>query len=209
MQIMANIMAEREACQVLCTDYEPWYHGTDAPEAPQKVLDRMSDNGVLEKISIAPKSLYIGAIGCCMCVRRDFYHAIKQYWFDGWAQDDRMWKLAQCADGCYLLHRNLIKHRLHGNNTSTYGKYHTVEKRVKLFEHMLQANMQMKDMLKEHGASAKQVNIITKHIEMMERRIHLLKNRKLLQSVILLGYLQYYQNLKSYLMEMYLVIKGK
>lgn len=208
-QIMADIMEGHKDCQVLCTDYVPWFYGDNAQDAPKKVLDKMPDNGVLEKIAIAPKSLYIGAIGCCMCVRKEFYHVIKKYWFDGWAQDDRMWKLAQCADGCYILHKNLIKHRLHGNNTSTYGKYHTVEKRVKLFEHMLHADEKMKEMLEDKEARQKEVRIVTKHIDMMASRISLLQNRKLIKSVRLLGYLRYYQNLKSYLVEVYMVIKGK
>lgn len=208
-QIMADIMAEHEDCQVLCTDYVPWFYGENAQEAPKKVLDKMPDNGVLEKNSIAPKSLYIGAIGCCMCVRREFYQDIKKYWFDGWAQDDRMWKLAQCADGCYILHKNLIKHRLHGNNTSTYGKYHTVEKRVKLFEHMLHANEKMKEMLEDKEARQKEVRIVEKHIHMMKNRISLLRDRKILKSVKLLGYLGFYQNLKSYLVEIYLVVVNR
>lgn len=206
-QIMADIMAEHEDCQVLCTDYVPWFYGENAQDAPKKVLDKMPDNGVLEKVSIAPKSLYIGAIGCCMCVRREFYHDIKKYWFDGWAQDDRMWKLAQCADGCYILHKNLIKHRLHGNNTSTYGKYHTVEKRVKLFEHMLLANMIMEKMLSDNCADQTELKIIQKHIKMMKNRIELLSNKRLMKCVPLMAYLRYYQEIKSYLVEIYLTLK--
>jgi len=76
--------------------------------------------------------VYIGAIGCAMCVRRDFYLSIQKYWFDGWAQDDRMWKLSQCANGCVMLHSKLIRHRIHSNNTSTYGKYHSIDKRANL-----------------------------------------------------------------------------
>lgn len=208
-QIMTDIMEGHKDCQVLCTDYVPWFYGDNAQDAPKKVLDKMPDNGVLEKIAITPKSLYIGAIGCCMCVRREFYHSIKKYWFDGWAQDDRMWKLAQCADGCYILHKNLIKHRLHGNNTSTYGKYHTVEKRVKLFEHMLHANEKMKEMLEDKEARQKEVRIVEKHIHMMKNRISLLRDRKILKSVKLLGYLGFYQNLKSYLVEIYLVVVNR
>lgn len=208
-QIMADIMTKHEGCQVLCTDYVPWYDGENAQQAPKKVLDKMPDNGVLEKVTLSPKSLYIGAIGCCMCVRREFYHAIKKYWFDGWAQDDRMWKLSQCMDGCYILHNNLIKHRLHGNNTSTYGKYHTIEKRVKLFQQMLHANENMKDMLEDKGAFQKNIQIVTKHIDMMKDRISLLQDRKILKSIKLLGYWSFYQNIKSYFVEIYMVIKKK
>ena len=206
-QIMVDIMTAHEDCRVLCTDYEPFYDGADAPAAPAKVLEKMPDNGMLEKISLAPKSVYIGALGCCMCVRRDFYQAIRKYWFDGWAQDDRMWRLSQCADGCYLLHSNLIQHRIHGNNTSTYGKYHTVEKRLKLFRHMQSANLEMKKMLEEYGADGSAVTVMDKHIGMMNHRITMLESGNILRSIPLVGYLKYYQELKSFLVEMYIIIK--
>ena len=103
----------------------------------------MPNNGILEFIKLKRKSVYIGALGCCMCVRKEFYHDVKEYRFSGWAQDDRMWKMAQCAHGCLILHSNLVKHRIHGNNTATYGKYHTVDRRVSLFADMIKAERQM------------------------------------------------------------------
>lgn len=205
--IMTGIMEERLDCKVLCTDYDILYDGATESAASAKAKEKMPNNGVLEKVTLAPKSVYIGALGCCMCVRRDFYHEIKKYWFDGWAQDDRMWRLSQCADGCYILHSDLIQHRVHGNNTATYGKYHTREKRVKLFEAMLNANCMMKDMLEDRRAAAGQIQMMEDHIAMMTKRVALIKDRKVLQSVGLVRYLKYYQNLKSYLVEMYIAMK--
>ena len=204
---MTKIMEQHTDCKVLCTDYEPMYDGTEPPKATRKVLKRMPNNQLLEKVVLTPKSIYIGALGCCMCVRREFYHQIKKYWFDGWAQDDRMWRLAQCAQGCYILHSNLIKHRIHGNNTSTYGKYHTVEKRVKLFTAMLNANMEMNKMLEDNGAKEEEKAIIVKHIEMMRYRITLLKNKQPALIIPLLRYLKYYQNIKSGMVDILVAIR--
>ncbi len=206
-QIMTDIMENHMDCQVLCTDYTPHYVGENAPTAPKKVLNKMPDNGDLEKISLTPKSIYIGAIGCCMCVRREFYENIREYWFDGWAQDDRMWKLAQCADGCYILHTNLIQHRLHANNTSTYGKYHTVEKRVKLFHHMLSAGQMMRRMLGDAGADGRKLKQMEIHNLMLQKRIELLEKRKILRTFGMVKYLGYYQEPKSLLVEAYLALK--
>lgn len=207
-QKMTEIMESHSDCMVLCTDYEPFYTGEKTPRAPQKVLDRMPNNSVLEKITLKPKSVYIGALGCCMCVRRDFYHAIKEYWFDDWAQDDRMWRLAQCADGCYILHCNLLKHRIHDNNTSTYGKYHTIEKRVQLFDAMLNADIVMEKMLSDNHADRGKRTIMKRHIQMMKRRIDLLSSRRIIKSIPLLAFLKYYQEVKSYFVEIYLVLKN-
>ena len=169
----------------------------------------MPNNGVLEFIKLKRKSVYIGALGCCMCVRKEFYHDIKEYRFNGWAQDDRMWKMAQCVHGCLLLHSNLVKHRIHGNNTATYGKYHTVDRRVSLFTDMIKAEKQMQNYLEDNKAEKKEISIIKKHILMMEKRISLIKDRKFLKSISLIRYLPYYERTKSYLVEIYIAIKGK
>lgn len=206
-EIMTKIMYEHPECKVLCSDYIPWYTGENAPQAPKSVMDRMPDNGVLEEVKLKKKSVYIGALGCCMCVRREFYKNISSYRYNGWAQDDRMWKMAQCAHGCMILHNNLIKHRIHDNNTSTYGKYHTKAKRIKLFTEMLEAEKQMLKYLTDNKAEKKEINLVSKHISMMEKRISLLKDRKLLKAFSLVRYLPYYEKTKSYLVDIYIALK--
>ena len=206
-EIMSAIMEEKGDCQVLCSDYLPYYDGMEETNASKKALKKMPDTGKLEKVSLSNRSIYIGAIGCCMCVRKDFYHNISSYWFDNWAQDDRMWRLSQCVDGCYVLHSRLIKHRLHTNNTSTYGKYHTIEKRVQLFNNMQNANKVMRKMITDNGSNKKKKSILDKHILMMAHRIEMLKKRNLFKVVPLLMYFPYYQEIKSFLVEIYMVIK--
>ena len=206
-EIMTKIMDEHPECKVLCSDYIPWYTGENAPQAPKSVMDRMPDNGVLEEVKLKKKSVYIGALGCCMCVRREFYKNISSYRYNGWAQDDRMWKMAQCAHGCMILHNNLIKHRIHDNNTSTYGKYHTKAKRIKLFTEMQEAEKQMLKYLTDNKAEKKEINLVSKHISMMEKRISLLKDRKLLKAFSLVRYLPYYEKTKSYLVDIYIALK--
>ena len=208
-KIMMDLMEQHPECVVLCSDYYPWYDGENAPKAPKSVLERMPDNGVLENVKLAKRSVYIGALGCCMCVRRSFYSDISKYRFKGWAQDDRMWKMAQCAGGCLILHRNLINHRIHGSNTSTYGKYHTIDRRVKLFSEMLEAEKQMLAYLKDNGGTDAEKRLIEKHMNMMEKRIMLMRYRKIKNAIALIGYLPYYERKKSYLVELFMAIKGK
>lgn len=208
-RIMMEIMEKRPDIQVLCTDYHPWYDSADAPKAPKSITDRMPDNGKLEDISISKRSVYIGALGCCMCVRRDFYLDIRRYWFDGWAQDDRLWKMGQCAHGCAILHRNFVNHRIHGNNTATYGKYHTIERRAKLFTEMREADEQMLRYLEEHEGDVNEKRILRAHVKMMESRILLLSKRKIFKLIPLLRYLSYYERKKSFLVEAFMAVCGK
>lgn len=208
-QIMLDKMDEYTDCKLLCSDYEPFVTGEQAPVPPKSVLKRMPNNGSIEKIQLSKKNIYIGALGCCMCMRKEFREWMQPYWFPGWAQDDRCWKLAQCADGCYLLHLNLVKHRLHGNNTATFGKYHTIDKRVKLFQHMSNAAEQMIVCAEKNKISYKQQKILKKHYEMMLLRKELIRKGKFINSFKLLKYTRFYQKKMSILVELLIVIKSK
>jgi len=200
---MEKIIQEHEDCAVLCSDYLPWESGDKTAKAPKSITDKMPDNGVLEKIKLTNRSLYIGAIGCCMCIRREFFQRIVKFWFDGWAQDDRMWRLAQSADGLYVLHSNLVWHRIHANNTSTYGNYHDRRKRARHFKEMLSACEQSEKAAEEWHRSIGDMKIFSSHSIMMSKRYEMLEQRKPLYAFGLIKYLKYYQNYRSYLVDLY------
>jgi glycosyltransferase involved in cell wall biosynthesis len=208
-ETMANIMEKHKDCKLLCTDYEPFITGKNAPEPPKSVLKKMPNDGSLKKVELEKKTVYIGALGCCMCARKEFLNEIEPYWFDKWAQDDRCWRLALCADGCYILHSNLMKHRIHDSNTATYGKYHSVEKRVKLFNDMKKADEEMLSMLEENGANEKTKKIMKKHIKMMELRIGLLSQKKFGNAIMLAKYMDCYQKKSSWGVEIVIALKNK
>ena len=44
-EIMSSIMKEKEDCQVLCSDYMPYYDGMERTNASKKALKKMPDNG--------------------------------------------------------------------------------------------------------------------------------------------------------------------
>ena len=201
-QIMEKILKEHEDCVVLCSDYFPWFFDAHTKEIPADAVKKM-DNGNLEKVELSNRSLCIGAIGCCMCIRRNFYEMIEQYWFDGWAQDDRMWRLAQCANGLYMFHSNLVWHRIHSKNTSTYGNYHNRIKRMNLFKNMFLACVQSEKAAEEFHASEEEKKILFAHTSMMKRRCEMLEERKPLYSLGLLKFLKYYQNYRSFLIDLY------
>ena len=203
LRIMEKIMQEHEDCVVLCSDYLPWEFGDRTPNVPKSVKEKMPDNGTLEKISLSNRSLYIGAIGCCMCIRSSFYKAVEHYWFDGWAQDDRMWRLAQCANGLYVLHSNLVWHRIHAGNTSTYGNYHDRKKRAAHFKQMLLACEQSEKAASEFNVSAGESKILASHCIMMNRRCEMLEKRNPAYALGLIKFLKYYQNYRSYLVDLY------
>ena len=202
--LMTEKMEQLHDCVLLCTDYEPWPYGPNAQPVPASAIKKMPNNGVLEKVTLTKKSIYIGALGCCMCVRKDFYDSITDYWFDKWGQDNRLWKLAQCVDGCYLWHKNLIRHRIHGKNAATFGKSHVVAKRLYVFENMYHSAEQMKKLVTDGKARS----MLDRHMRMLQLRIDLFSKRKLLNAIRVLPYLSYYERLRSYPLEILIALKN-
>lgn len=208
-QIMLETMDKYPECKLLCSDYEVFSVSDNAPTTPKNVLRQMPNDGSIEKIYLSKQNVYLRSLGCCMCMKKEFREWMRPYWFSGWAQDDRCWKLAQCAEGCYLLHLNLVKHRLHGNNTATFGKYHTMEKRIKLFRHMYAAAEQMVICAKNSTNSRRKQRDLQRHLKMMALRLEMLEDRKILNVAQLIFYMRYYQKKKSILVETYMVVKGR
>lgn len=202
---MLEVMDKHPECEVLCCDYEPFFMKR-GDKAPKAVLKGMRDDGEIEQVSFQSSNIYIGRLGCCMCITKNFRDSISKFWFDKWAQDDRCWRLALCDNGLFIYHKLLVKHRIHDKNTATYGNYHNLNKRVSLFEHMYKASKQMEDRLTD---KSKEWKIAHAHSQMMKYRIHLLQKRKLRKSLMALRYIAYYQKKSSFLLELYLIKKGK
>ena len=72
---------------------------------------------------------------------------------------------------------------------------------------MQNANKVMRKMITDNGSNKKKKSILDKHILMMAHRIEMLKKRNLFKVVPLLMYFPYYQEIKSFLVEIYMVIK--
>ena len=206
---MLAVLAAHPDCAVLSTDYEPFCGGEEALRVPARVCRRMPGDGGLERIDLTPKHIYIGAIGCCMAVRREFYEKASAYRFRGWAQDDFLWKLAQTEEGLYLWHVNLVRHRIHVSNTSTYGNYHDKKKRLAHFQTMRRAAIRMLARVKDRGGDpgGGKMTVLRRHIRMLELRIALMEEHRLLNAVLLLPFLGYYERPRAYLLELLLALR--
>ena len=69
---MTKVMEEHKNIMLLCSDFEPLVSSKDAPKLSQKVLNSMLDDGTLEEIVLNRKNIFIGSLGCVMCVRKTF-----------------------------------------------------------------------------------------------------------------------------------------
>lgn len=204
---MSSILIKNPQIQLLCSDFEPYISSENPPAVDKKTLKSMINSGELEHIKLNRKNIYLGRLGCVMCLRRSFRDKIKPYWFSGWAHDEYVWKLALCEDGCYIYHKPLILRRLHNHNVSM-KKIHEIDKRIQFLDYLLKSHRAAYEYAEQEKRSSRDLHMIQKNIRAAKLRVELLRNHKLVNSMKLLRYLGYFQYRRSIIMEPYLLIKN-
>lgn len=205
---MVDIMQKNPQIKTLCCDFEPFSSSDDAPSISADVLKRMNNSGKLEKIEMDRYNIFIRSLGCLMCMSREFINNAEKYWYSGWPHDEYVWKLAECYDGLYVIHSNLIKRRLHSNNVSM-RKFHDSKARIKHLEDLLLSHSATLKCAKDAKMPEKKIKLLERNIRSTELRIDLLKNRRLRNSFKLLRYTDCYYSRKSILVEPWMVVKKK
>lgn len=207
-QVMEAIMEENREISMLGSEYDPFLSSADAFHASLRDLSRFKNDRSLEHVKLQARSIFIGNLGCCMCIRREFFEQIMPYWFEGWAHDEFVWKLALCLDRAYIYHGITIRRRLHTANASM-GKMRDVKKRVKFLEDLLLSHEATLKFAEDHSMNKEAIHLIKKNITSVKLRIGLLKDKKYLNTIRLcLRYFKYYHSRKSIPVELYMAIKG-
>lgn len=205
---MVKTMEEHKEIKMLCCDFEPFASCENPPTVPQYILDSMDNSGRLEHLPLVAKNVHINSLGCLMGMPRAFVDVAENYWYSGWAHDEYVWKLAEVMDGLYVLHKNLIKRRLHENNV-TMRKFHTIESRMKYLTELLKSHEATLKCAKDQNVDAAGIKLLEREIEATKTRMDIVGKKKIFKSFKMLGYLDCYHSKKSLLMEPWLAIKGK
>ena len=206
--VMKKVMQQNQKIMLLCSDYMPFSSSDDAPSIHRKVLKSMNDDGQLVKVEITQNDIFLGRLGCLMCVRKEFLNKAEAYWYDGWAHDDYLWKTALCFSGCYILHKKLIDRRLHSNNVSMKPK-HSVNQRIAYLEELLKTDRAMLRCAKDNNLETDKLNVIVENIVATELRLHMFKQNRMTDAVKLLKYWKCYQSKRAIFTEPLIMIRNK
>ena len=206
--VMKSIMMENSSIKLLCTDYEPFSSSDDAPSVHRKVLKSMNDNGELVHIELSEKTIFLGRLGCLMCVRRDFLKQAEKYWYSGWPHDDYLWKTALCYSGCFILHRKLIDRRLHSGNVSMRPK-HSVVRRISYLEDLLHNDQAMLKCAKAQKLSNRSISVITRNIQATELRLQMFNENRVINVLWLIPYFGCYQSKRAIVTEPLILLRNK
>lgn len=203
-----KIMTENPQIMLLGSEFKPFTSSDDAPEVPGWEMKQMKNDGSLEKKDFCPQNVFIGCQGCTMCVRQTFFRRVEPYWYEGWAHDEFVWKMALCLDGLYMYHAYTLKRRLHSNNV-TMHKMRDVAKRTRFLEDLLKSHEVTLKFAQDINLDDKKIKLLKRNIKATKKRIELFKNRKILNTVPLaLFYRDCYHKSRAILVELYMVLKG-
>lgn len=204
-ETMVKVFEENEQVKVLGSGYTAF---TDTGE-PYKdtALTQVSSTGELEKVGLNHKTIFIGCEGCTMAIRTSFLEEIAPYHYERAPHDEFVWKAALCVDGCYVLHESLMLRRFHANNV-TNNKMHDKETRIRFLELLLKSHYAMQKFAYASALDQHGMNLIQENIDSVNLRIKLLKEKKLINTVLLLlKYRNNYHSKKALLVEPWIALR--
>lgn len=191
-----DVMACRPDINLLCTDYicsgsRP-AEGSLSPAAPLEDWN-------IEKIYPHKGKPYIW-LGCAMAVRASFIREILPYWADDWAHDECAWCMAEASGSSAILHETNLWHRVHGGN-ATGKRIHQKLPRIALAEEKAKGYAETVRFCREKGIEGEALRLFTGMSECEFARVEFLQNPTLGKAALLLRYLCYYPEAKSYLVD--------
>lgn len=211
---MVNVMEENPDIGLMGSEFEPFKCDADAPNPHRWELKKFRNDDSLEKISFTSENIFIGCQGCTMVMTRKFLDRVENYWYEGWAHDEYVWKLALSEECLYFYHCTTLKRRLHSNNV-TLHKEHDKGKRLKYLNELKKSHEQTilyLDHLCDVGKITdrdhkRKIILLKKHITATKMRIDLIEKKRMLNSIKLLAFLDCYHKKRAVPVELLMVLK--
>lgn len=206
---LTKVMAKNSNIKMLGSEFVPFASSKNAPSISMWEKRRFRRDESIEHLQFHPKNIFIGCQGCSMCIRRDFFLQIKPYWYEGWAHDEFVWKLALCLQGAYIYHGITIKRRLHATNI-TMHKMRGRKERIRFLEELAKSHEATLKFSNDNGRNIYQKNLLKRNIDATRLRIALLQKRNYWNAIILfLKYQDCYHSRRAIPVEFMMAFKGQ
>ncbi len=206
---MVRVMEDNRQISLLGSEFEPFKSSEDAPDVPKWELAKFKNDGSLEKMSFCSPNIFIGCQGCTMVVRRAFLDEIDSYWYEGWAHDEFVWKLALSRNELFFYHKVTLKRRLHSGNV-TLHKEHEKDKRLKYLRDLYRSHERTEVYIeKEYKGDdkKKRLELMNRHKKATKLRISLIEEKKLGCAIRLFGYTDCYHKMRSIPVELLMALR--
>ena len=205
---MMRFMQENAGIKLLGSEFDSFVSSEDAPSVPEWEQKMIRNDETLEKKTFNAENVFIGCQGCTMCLRREFFEEILSYWYEGWAHDEFVWKLALCMDGLYMYHSYTLRRRLHSNNV-TMRKVRDINKRIKYLVELLASHEATLKYLQDTFADKARIHLLERNIKATKLRMDLLQKKKLINVIpLVLCYRDCYHKKRAIPVELMMAVKN-
>lgn len=199
---MASIMESNDKIWLLSSDYKPLYENGGHKVDEFKTYD--SDK--LVKVKCDERFALHERPGCVMAISRKLIEKTEGIWLDWYPHDAFVWTVANLNQGCYLLHKPLIRYRRHDANAST-GSQHIANAQVKSMKRT--SNLVNWYLKSESNCEKDMEKILSNYLKFAKLRIELILNKKIGNWFKLWRYKKYYRSSRQMLGDWYYIFKAK
>ena len=212
---MVRVLSENDSVELIGTEFDPFKCSEDAPDVPGWELAKFKNDDSLEKLDFNSENLFIGCQGCTMAMKKTFLDKILPYWYEGWAHDEFVWKLALSMNALYFFHAVTLKRRLHSSNV-TLHKEHKKEQRMKYLSDLLKSHLRTKEFIEEYVRKAgsfsdneisEKCKLLDRHIHATKMRLELISKKKISNVIKLFFYIDCYHKARSIPVELMIALK--
>lgn len=205
-EIMTNILKDNERINVLACNLAPLYE-----RGSRKIADFYINNygeDYIARVDLRDTGFTMVRTGCTLCFRRCLLNLIDLVWTEQLAHDEVIWAVGLVTEGLYIVNKPLIQFRRHGNNNSPSNEK-SLKRRLFLAEcnHVKIANLIKNNNIL--GISDTNLYLLKRLNEFSNDRIKAFKEKKVLQGLKLLKYRTYYRSIKPWLIDVFVILKGK
>lgn len=199
-ETMIKYMQENKSINLLACGYKKIY----ADETINDEIFETSSVGVRKQINDY-SNVTIDYPGCTYCFRKSFFEKIKDAWVEMFPHDALIYIAAWLTDSLYICDETLHFFRRHENSASLRGVDFSISHRAERVQRMLSVVRTIE--------SKKEVGLMNQYstdfINWLEMRYDLLTNRKINVGVRILKYYKFYTSIKTWGVDMYLVLKSR
>lgn len=200
---MVDILEKRDEIILLASNYERF------EQCKNKVKTTfMRNDGSIEKHPFDKKFLFIKRPGCVYAFRREIIKYIDEYTFDDYPHDAFLWRTAALLDGLYIYNRMTIRYRRHAC-TATGRERKTLNSKQETmiyYKNALDLIEKFADKKVKHESD--KILIIKNCKKWCELRMKIVQKRSIIAWLQNVRYVQFYYNLKSYIADLYMIIRG-
>lgn len=202
LEVMEGIMEGHPEISLLVTNYLEFYE-----DGKEKIGTRPNTKE-LEKVEIKNNFLSVESPGCVYCFRRELFDLALPYWFEGYAHDELLWRVALFTDRLYFYHDDLIKWRKHYD--SAFSKEARALKTKENKEKWLEFNCKVMDTLEELMQhvdidKTRQMKVLERNRKCFELRKKFYRTGNVLTGLHLMAYWDCYPRYRQYPADWYLI----